>query len=85
MSGVAQFAFHALKTISETLVVKCVYWVGVRPRCGSVMSVVRKVRRVRSSLLMRVRDEVVRCCASLLRFRQRMVVWGCCWRREAVM
>jgi len=85
MRGVAQFAFHALKTISETLVVKCVYWVGGKPRLGSVMSVVVKVRRVRSSLLMWVRDKVVRCSASLLRFRQRMVVWGCFWRREAVM
>jgi len=71
--------------MSETLVVKCVYWVGDRPRLGSVMSVVRKVRRVRSSLLVWVRDEVVRFPASLLRFRQSMVVWGCFWRREAVM
>ena len=85
MRGVAQFAFHALKIISETEVVKFVYWTKSRPRLGSVMSVVVKVRRVRSSLLMCVRDEVVRCSASLLRFKQRMVAWGCFWRREAVM
>lgn len=85
MRGVVQFAFQALNMISDTVVMKCVYWVGNRPRCGSVMSVVVKVRRVRSSLLMSARDEVVRCSAFLLRFKQSMLTLGCFEKRKAVM
>ncbi len=44
--GMAQFAFHALETISSTDDVKSLYWVSLNPRFGCVMSVVVKWRRL---------------------------------------
>jgi hypothetical protein len=86
--GTAQFAFQALKTISSTSRTSRLYCVSSSPRFGCVMSVVIKWRRlelVRLLLLMRCKDDVVRCSPSSLLLRHRILARLCFWSKEAVM